>query len=66
LILWKFPSAVRNRFSLDFPTDLPTTSRGFDTMVGFVDRLSKMVHIVASTKTITGESLSELFDHRVI
>jgi hypothetical protein len=64
LILWIFPSAVRKRFSLDFfPTDLPTTSRGFDTMVVFV---YQMLHIVAITKTITSESLSERFDRRVI
>jgi hypothetical protein len=59
LILWIIPSAVRNRFSLDFPTELPTTSRGFDTVVIFVDHV---VHIAAATKIITSESLS---DHRV-
>jgi hypothetical protein len=52
--------------SMDLITDLPVTSRGHNTIVVFVDRLSKMVHIEASTKSITGESLAELFESRVI
>jgi transposase InsO family protein len=52
--------------SLDLITDLPETSRGFDTVVVFVDRLSKMVHIEATTKTITSEGLAELFESHVI
>jgi hypothetical protein len=46
---------------LDLVTDLPVTARGYDTIVVFVDRLSKMVHIEAANKSITGESLAELF-----
>jgi Reverse transcriptase (RNA-dependent DNA polymerase)/RNase H-like domain found in reverse transcriptase/Integrase zinc binding domain/Aspartyl protease len=52
--------------SLDLITDLPVTSRGHDTIVVFVDRLSKMVHIEAATKSITSEGLAELFESRVI
>jgi hypothetical protein len=52
--------------SLDLITDLPTTTQGYDTIVVFVDRLSKMVHVEAATKTITGETLAELFESRVI
>jgi hypothetical protein len=52
--------------SLDLITDLPATSRALDTVVVFVDRLSKMVHIEATTKTITSEGLAELFESRVI
>jgi hypothetical protein len=52
--------------SLDLITDLPVTARGYDTVVVFVDRLTKMVHIEASTKSITSEGLAELFESRVI
>jgi transposase InsO family protein len=52
--------------SLDLITDLPLTARGHNTIVVFVDRLSKMVHIEAATKNLTSEGLAELFESRVI
>lgn len=52
--------------SLDLITDLPVTTRGYDTIVVFVDRLTKMVHVEAATKTITSEGLADLFESRVI
>jgi hypothetical protein len=52
--------------SLDLITDLPVTSKGYDALVVFVDRLSKMVHIEPTTKSLTSEGLVELFESRVI
>jgi hypothetical protein len=46
-------------------TDLPITKKGHDAVVVFVDRLSKMVHVAACTKTVTAERLAELFEQEV-
>jgi hypothetical protein len=51
--------------SLDLITDLPITKKGHDAVVVFVDRLSKMVHVAACTKTVTAERLAELFEQEV-
>ena len=37
--------------SMDLITDLPPTERGYDTIVVFVDRLSKMVHLTVITQS---------------
>ena len=39
--------------SMDLVTDLPTSGSGNDTIVVFVDRLTKMVHFAPTTKTVT-------------
>jgi hypothetical protein len=36
--------------SIDFMVELPRTTRGNDTLMVFVDRLTKMVHLVPTTK----------------
>ena len=51
--------------SVDLITDLPKTAKGFDTIVVVVDRLSKMVHIVASTKSVTAEGMARIFEQNV-
>jgi hypothetical protein len=51
--------------SLDLITDLPLTKKGHDAVVVFIDRLSKMVHVAACTKTVTAERLAELFEQEV-
>jgi hypothetical protein len=62
----EIPARRWQSVSLDLTTDLPSPSRGFGTVVVFVDRLSQVVHIAATTTLITGDSLFELFDRRVI
>lgn len=51
--------------SMDLITDLPQTKRGYDAIVVFVDRLSKMVHVAPCCKTVTAEQLAEIFEHAV-
>lgn len=51
--------------SMDLITDLPLTERGFDTIVVFVDRLSKMVHLAPCTKSVTATELVHLFENNV-
>jgi hypothetical protein len=52
--------------SMDLITDLPKTENGMDTIVVFVDRLSKMVHLAATTKTIGGVGLAKLYQRYVL
>ena len=50
--------------SLDLVTGLPLTPRGFDAFITFTDRLTKFIHVVPTTKTITGQGVAQLyFDH---
>lgn len=51
--------------SMDLITDLPVTQKGYDAIVVFVDRLSKMVHVAPCCKTVTAEQLAEIFEHEV-
>ena len=50
--------------SLDLVTDLPVCC-GFDSIVVFVDRFSKLCVLAACTKTITAPQLAQLFVDRV-
>jgi hypothetical protein len=52
--------------SMDLITDLPRTDQGYDTIVVFVDRLSKMVHLAPTTKTVGGIGLARLYHHHVV
>jgi Chromo (CHRromatin Organisation MOdifier) domain/Integrase zinc binding domain len=45
----------------DFITDLPTTAAGFDSIVVFVDKLTKMVHLAPCNKTVTAQDFARLF-----
>ena len=51
--------------SMDLITDLPQSEKGHDSIVVFVDRLSKMVHLAPCKKTVTAEQLGELMEHYV-
>jgi hypothetical protein len=46
--------------SMDFITNLPS-SKNFDKIFVIIDRLTKMVHFVPCTKTITREEIVRLF-----
>ena len=47
--------------SLDFTFGLPVTPDGYDGIVVFVDRLSKMVHCAPCKNTITGAETAQLY-----
>lgn len=61
----RIPDRRWESVSMDLITDLPQTARGMDTIVVFVDRLSKMVHLVACTKTVSSEGMARLFEQNV-
>lgn len=46
---------------MDLITDLPPTKHGYDSIVTFVDRLSKQVHFAPTTKTVTAAGVAQLF-----
>lgn len=51
--------------SMDLITDLPDTANGYNSIVVFVDRLSKMVHLAPCTKNVDAEQLGELMEHHI-
>lgn len=55
------PIANWKSISMDFMFALPKDKRGNTGVVVFVDRLSKMVHIVAVKKTVTAEQTTKIF-----
>jgi hypothetical protein len=55
------PDAPWDSVSVDFITCLPTTPAGFDSIVVFVCRLTKMVHLAPTTKEVTAEQTARLY-----
>ena len=51
---------------MDFIVQLPTTKDGHDAILVFVDRLTKMTHLAATTTTATAEATAKLFRQHVI
>ena len=51
--------------SMDFITGLPATPRGNDSIMVVVDRLSKMVHLIATRQNISASDVSQIYQDRV-
>jgi hypothetical protein len=56
------------RINVDFITKLPKTTNGNDTIITFIDGLTKRAHWVATTeKTLTAKKFAQLFvEHYLI
>jgi IS30 family transposase len=52
--------------TVDMITGLPMTARGYNAIIVFVDRLTKMVHIVPTTDTLTSRGFAEMFLTNII
>ena len=52
--------------SMDLIVKLPTTADGHDSILVFVDRLSKMVHLVPTTESLNARSFAALFVNNVV
>lgn len=52
--------------SMDLIVKLPTTAAGYDSILVFVDRLSKMVHFVPTTETLNAQGFAVLFVNNVV
>ena len=59
------PERPWQQVSLDLIVALPRTKSGHDAVVVFVDKLTKMVHYVATTTNVTAPQLSQLFMREV-
>ncbi len=57
-------TSLWSSISMDFIIDLPPSS-SYDSIMVVVDHLTKMVHFILCTKTITRESTIKLFLDRV-
>lgn len=60
------PEQVWDCVTMDFVTALPKTAAGYDAILVFVDRLSKMVHIAPTTEEVDTSGLAQLFVDHVI
>ena len=59
------PDRPWQQVSLDLITALPRSRNGHDAIVVFVDKLTKMVHYVATTTDVTAPQLALLFIREV-
>ena len=60
------PQYKWQQVTMDLITQLPTTTSGYDAIVVFVDRLTKMTHIEAVHTSIGAERLAEVFFKEVV
>ena len=60
------PAAPWDSVSLDFVVSLPKTEGGYDAVIVFVDRLTKMVHLAPTTSHCTAEHAARLFFDNVV
>ena len=61
----QIPGRRWSSVSMDLITDLPVTQSGNDSIWVVVDRLSKMVHLVALQKTCTAEDVAAAYEKEV-
>ena len=59
------PERIWDSVSMDFITQLPLTKSGWDAIMVFVDRLSKMVHFAPLKTTSTAEDVAKIFRHEI-
>ena len=50
---------------MDFITGLPTTERGNNSIMVVVDRMSKMVHLLATQNDVTAMKVAQLYQDRI-
>lgn len=60
------PDAPWQHVTMDFITGLKTTKRGVDAICVFVDRLTKMTHLVPTTKSVTSAETAFLLFNNVV
>ncbi|KAL3681508.1 hypothetical protein R1sor_024464 [Riccia sorocarpa] len=60
------PSKRWEHVSMDLVCELPTTSSGYDSIVVFVDKLSKMIHMCPTRKDVAAPELAQLYLQNVV
>ena len=61
LIPLQIPAGLWESVSMDLITQLPKTKRGYTAIAVFVDRLSKMTHLVPVETSISAEGFAQVF-----
>jgi hypothetical protein len=59
------PNSRWEEITMDLITMLPKTPRGFDAVIVFVDRLTKMAHFAPTTTGVTAPELAKIFMNTV-
>ena len=59
------PKRVWGSVTVDLITQLPATESGYDAIIVFVDRLSKMTHFAPTHSDVDGVGVAKLFVHHV-
>ena len=57
------PARAMEQVSMDLITQLPSTKRGNDAIVVFVDKLTKLVHYAACKTAVSAPQLASIFFH---
>jgi hypothetical protein len=60
------PEAPWRTITMDLITDLPETELGHDSVVVFVDKLTKMTHIAPCSKAISAEEFAQVYLTHVV
>lgn len=60
------PTRPWQQVSMDLITQLPRSRNGFDAIVVFVDKLSKMAHYAPTTTNVTAPQLATIFMREVV
>jgi hypothetical protein len=60
------PTGKWTNVTVDMINGLPVTAKGYNAIIVSVDRPTKMVHIVPTTKTLTSRGFAEMFLTNVI
>jgi hypothetical protein len=60
------PDHPWQQVTMDLITQLPKSTRGNDAIVVFVDKLTKMVHLVATKTEVTAPQLAEIFLEAIV
>lgn len=61
ILKWKW-----DHITMDFVTDLPRTSKGYDATWVIVDRLTKLVHFLLTKKTLPLNHLAKLYIEEIM
>jgi hypothetical protein len=60
------PGARWASVTMDMVTKLPTTPRGYDSILVFVDRLTKYAHFIPTTEKLSAKGFARLFVQHIV
>ena len=66
LVPLPIPDSLWSVVSMDFITDLPLTTNGFDSIMVVVDKFSKMCRLIPTVKTVTADDCAFLFFDNIV